>query len=200
MTGRFQWAREGAPLHRHDRVVLGFADGTLRYRNMRRLGGVWLARSSDEVDGITGALGPDALEVDGEAFGRLLAGRRGGLKATLMNQRVIAGIGNELSDEILWQARLHPSRGVPSLDPRGIRDLHRVVQRVIVASNRHGRIPRKRTWISSQRGGRSPRCPRCRGEVRRSRIAVRGSPLPIHSLCSELPQHPEQPIKNTVRI
>jgi formamidopyrimidine-DNA glycosylase len=174
MTGRFNWAREG-PLHRHDRVVLRFADGTLRYRNMRKLGGVWLARSAGEVDGITGQLGPDALDLDREAFVRLLAARRGGLKATLMNQRVIAGIGNELSDEVLWQARLHPSRGVASLDDRGIRRLHRIVRRVIVASNRHGRIPRKRTWISSQRGVGSPSCPRCGAELRRSRIVGRTS-------------------------
>ena len=174
MTGRCNWAREG-PLHRHDRVVLRFADGTLRYRNMRKLGGVWVAPSAGEVDGITGPLGPDALDVDRESFARLLAGRRGGLKATLMNQRVIAGIGNELSDEILWQARLHPSRGVRSLDVRRTRALHRVIRRVIAESNRHGHIPRKRTWISSQRGVRSPRCPRCRGELRRSRIAGRSS-------------------------
>jgi formamidopyrimidine-DNA glycosylase len=142
---------------------------------MRKLGGVWLARRPSDVEGITGPLGPDAFEVDGDDFARLLDGRRGGLKATLMNQRVIAGIGNELSDEILWQARLHPSCGVRTLDARRTRALYGVVQRVIAASNPHGRIPRKRSWISSQRGVRSPTCPRCRGDLRRSRIAGRTS-------------------------
>lgn len=175
MTGRFQWDGAGHPYHRHDRVVLGFADGTLRYRNMRKLGGVWMARDEDEVEAITGPLGPDALDVDAEAFEDLLAGRRGGAKATLMNQRLIAGIGNELSDEILWQARIGPARPVPTLDPRRRRALHRAMRRVIAESNRHGRIPRKRGWISSQRGVASPRCPRCRRGLRRSRIAGRTS-------------------------
>jgi formamidopyrimidine-DNA glycosylase len=176
MTGGLKWAgdkraRDGR--HRHDRMILLLDGGELRYRNMRKLGGVWVAREESEIDEITGELGPDAQDLARDEFEQLLSGRRGGLKAALMNQRLLAGIGNELSDEILWHARLDPSRPVSSLDDGERKALHRDMQRVIRESNRRGHIPRKRSWISSQRGRRDPSCPRCRGEVRRSRIAGR---------------------------
>jgi formamidopyrimidine-DNA glycosylase len=176
MTGGLRWAggeRAGDGMHRHDRVILQLDGGELRYRNMRKLGGIWVARDDKELEGITGDLGPDAQGVGFDELDELLSGRRGGLKATLMNQRLLAGIGNELSDEILWHARLNPSRSVSSLDDRDRRILHREMQRVIRESNPHGRIPRKRSWITSQRGRDAPVCPRCGGDLCRSRIAGR---------------------------
>lgn len=175
MTGRFAWSGRRSQDHRHDRVIFQFGDARLRYRNMRKLGGVWLARHRAEIDRITGPLGPDALEIDGEIFEELLSGRRGGVKAALMNQELIAGIGNELSDEILWQARIHPSRRLVTVDRRQRRKLHRTMQRALRESIRHGRIPRKPSWITSQRGRRDPVCPRCGWEVRRSAVAGRTS-------------------------
>jgi formamidopyrimidine-DNA glycosylase len=175
MTGRFAWSGSPHENHRHDRVILELGDGRLRYRNMRKLGGVWLARDGSEIDRIIGALGPDALEVDRERLEELLSGRRGGVKAALMNQRLLAGIGNELSDEILWQARIRPSRLISSLDERERDKLHPTMRRVLRESCRHGRIPRKRSWITSQRGRADPVCPRCRGEARRSQVAGRTS-------------------------
>ena len=176
MTGGLKWSRDdGEALHRHDRVILRLDGGELRYRDMRKLGGVWLARNRKEVDRATGPLGPDALAVDRAQLDELLSGRRGGVKAALMSQRLVAGIGNELSDEILWQARIRPSRLLSSLDERERRELHRTMQRVLHESCRHARIPRKRSWITSQRGRRDPTCPRCRGEVRRSQVAGRTS-------------------------
>ncbi len=53
-------------------------------------------------------LGPDALNVDGETLREILASSRGIVKSTLMNQRLIAGIGNIYSDEILFQSAIHP--------------------------------------------------------------------------------------------
>jgi formamidopyrimidine-DNA glycosylase len=175
MTGGLRWTTKPNGDHRHDRVILELEGGSLRYRNMRKLGGVWLARDEGAAERITGSLGPDAMEVDGKRFDELLAGRRGGVKSALMNQRVLAGIGNELSDEILWQARIRPTRALSSLDDRERSALHRAMHRVLKESNRHGRIPRKRTWITSQRGVKAPTCPRCRGEVRRSKVAGRTS-------------------------
>jgi len=174
MTGGLRWAasRREAP-HPHDRVIFHLRGGELRYRNMRKLGGIWLARSGQSLDEITGPLGPDAQSLSRGDLEHLLGRRRGGLKATLMNQRAIAGIGNELSDEILWQARLNPRRRVSTLRGRDLDRLHRTMHDVIATSNRHGLIPRKRGWISSQRGVRDPRCPRCRRGLRRETVAGR---------------------------
>ena len=176
MTGGLHWSgRDGEGPHRHDRLVFITPNGEMRYRNMRMLGGAWLARDERELEGIVGALGPDAADLDPDELVEVLDGRRGGVKATLMNQRVIAGIGNELSDEILWRARIHPARGVAELRPRKRRDLARVTADVLAASNRHGRIPREAGWLEEQRGRRDARCPRCGRPFRRSRIAGRTS-------------------------
>jgi formamidopyrimidine-DNA glycosylase len=176
MTGLLVWRGGDDPKrHRHDRLVFRFADGELSYRNMRMLGGAWVARDERELDRLVGDLGPDAADLDRERLEELLAGRRGGIKATLMNQRLVAGIGNELSDEILWRAKVHPGRGIATLERRELGALQREMQQVITASMRHGRIPRERSWLEGQRGRRDARCPRCHTELRRSRIAGRTS-------------------------
>jgi formamidopyrimidine-DNA glycosylase len=91
--------------HRHDRVIFVCEGGELRYNNMCRFGGIWLARDSDERDAVTGPLGPDAAGIGRVEFESLLRGRRGSVKAALMDQCLIAGVGNLLSDEITWRAR-----------------------------------------------------------------------------------------------
>ena len=173
MTGGLNWYGKDREAHRHDRALFRFADGTLAYRNMRMLGGLWLARGRGDADRITGALGPDAADLDREDLDELLSGRRGGVKATLMNQRVLSGIGNELSDEVLWQARLAPRRPVQDLGRHKLGNLHRAMREVLIESMRRGRIPRHPDWLTSQRRAREPTCPRCRSRLRRETVAGR---------------------------
>jgi formamidopyrimidine-DNA glycosylase len=175
MTGGFRWTSRGEPEGRFDRMVLEFADGELRYHNMRMLGGVWTARSEAEIERVTGRLGPDAASVGAEQFEEMLRGRRGGIKAALMNQRILAGIGNELSDEILWQARIRPSRAISRIGPRKRRELFEPMRGVLAESIRRGRIPRHPEWLTSQRGARDPICPRCGRRLKRTTVAGRTS-------------------------
>ncbi len=176
MTGGLHWSgTDGADRHRHDRLIFVTGSGEMRYRNMRMLGGAWLARDEAELDRIVGSLGPDAADLGTKELESLLEGRRGGAKATLMNQRVLAGIGNELSDEFLWRARIHPARRLNALGSRKRRELAEAVGEVLAESNRHGRIPREPGWLEEQRGRRDARCPRCGRPLRRSRIAGRTS-------------------------
>jgi formamidopyrimidine-DNA glycosylase len=175
MTGGLRWTSNPDGPGRFDRVVLELDGGELAYHNMRMLGGVWLARSPAEREHVTGILGPDAAEVGREQLEEMLRGRRGGIKAALMNQRMIAGIGNELSDEILWQARVRPSRRVSSLRRRERDALLESMHEVLTESMRHGRIPRLESWLTSQRGVSEPTCPRCDTAMRRTTIAGRTS-------------------------
>jgi formamidopyrimidine-DNA glycosylase len=175
MTGGLRWTSSPDRVGRFDRLVLELDGGELAYHNMRKLGGAWLARSASAIERVTGSLGPDAADVGGEEFEHMLRGRRGGIKAALMNQRMIAGIGNELSDEILWQARVRPSRRVSSLRRRERDALFESMQEVLTESMRHGRIPRLVGWLTSQRGVRDPTCPRCGGALKRTTIAGRTS-------------------------
>jgi formamidopyrimidine-DNA glycosylase len=175
MTGGLHWTGSPDGEDRHDRVIFELDGGELRYRNMRKLGGVWLARDEEGVEGVIGNLGPDAAELSGDEFDELLRGRRGGIKATLMNQRLIAGIGNELSDEILWQARIRPSTRITRLSKRRRAVLYEAMDDVLRESMRRGRIPRHRSWLTSQRGQREPTCPRCGGRIKRTPVAGRTS-------------------------
>lgn len=114
MSGRLLVAGAGDPLARHTHVLLDLDGGPqVRYEDPRTFGEVFLA---DVAPGgaipALGGLGPDALEAlpGPAAFARLLAGHRTPVKARLMDQRVIAGLGNIYSDEALFRARVHPLR------------------------------------------------------------------------------------------
>lgn len=168
MTGDFLWTRDAHP---HDRLVIVFDDGELRYRDMRKFGGVWLARDARGVEALTGHLGPDALAVTRAMLDDLLA-HRAGLKAVLMEQRNIAGLGNLLVDETLWRARLAPVRTASLLRTAQRDVLYKAMRHVLVAWCRDGFIPRKRSWLTGHRH-RGGRCPRCGGALTRSVVAGR---------------------------
>lgn len=102
-----------------DRFAVRFADGgDLRVRDPRRLGGVLI--DPDEA-----ALGPDALGVSLSALRAALARSTAPLKARLMDQTRLAGVGNLVADEALWRAGLAPTRAAGSLTDAEVRRLHR---------------------------------------------------------------------------
>jgi formamidopyrimidine-DNA glycosylase len=174
MTGDLVWSGDEPERHRHDRMILEFAGGgELRYRNMRKLGGVWLAHDREEVDSILGPLGPDALGLDRRRLLELLSKRRGGLKAALMDQTLLAGIGNLLADEILWQARLHPKRTTSSLSDQERSALVSSLRHVVRESIEYDYVPRKRSWLSHVRGRPGAVCPRCGTPLSRATVAGR---------------------------
>lgn len=173
MTGLLHWASPVQERHRHDRVIFVCEGGELRYNNMRRFGGIWLARHDRERDRVTGPLGPDALDLDREQFDRLIDRRRGGIKAALMDQRLIAGVGNLLSDEILWRARVHPATPVSELGGRRRRELDSSLHAAVTESIRYGRVPHGERWLTRVRDAREPVCPRCGTALRRGTIAGR---------------------------
>ena len=173
MTGLLGWGDDPQERHRHDRVIFVCDRGELRYNNMRRFGGVWLAADEREREAVTGPLGPDAREVDRERFEQLIVGRRGAIKAALMDQRLIAGLGNLLSDEILWRARVNPRTPVADLNPRRRGAVYRALHEAVAESVRYGRVPHGQRWLTRVRDDRHPRCPRCGTRLRRGTVAGR---------------------------
>jgi formamidopyrimidine-DNA glycosylase len=158
--------------HRHDRVVFELDRGELRYRNMRKLGGVWLAHDRPEATRVLASLGPDALGVDRRAFRHLLEQRRGGVKAALMDQRFLAGVGNLLADEILWQARLHPARRIERFARDERERLFDAFRKVVRTwAERFHDVPRR--WLIQVRGQPGARCPRCHTALERTVVAGR---------------------------
>jgi formamidopyrimidine-DNA glycosylase len=102
-----------------DRFAISFrGGGELRMRDPRRLGGV-------EMDPDEAALGEDARGIAAAALARALAGSKTALKARLMDQSRVAGVGNLIADEALWRAGLDPTRAAGSLTSAEQRRLHR---------------------------------------------------------------------------
>src|SRR5206468_7393996 len=102
-----------------DRFTLRFdGGGDLRVRDPRRLGGV-------ELDPDESRLGPDVGSLRPAALAAALAGSEAPLKARLLDQGRLAGIGNLIADETLWRAGLSPVRPAGSLTPNELRRLHR---------------------------------------------------------------------------
>jgi formamidopyrimidine-DNA glycosylase len=175
MTGDLIWSEDEPQRHRHDRLTIRFDDGhELRYRNMRKLGGVWLAHDAAEEMAVLGPLGPDALTIGRREFLDLLGHRRGGVKAALMDQTFVAGIGNIIADEVLWHARIHPRRTIESMTEEERRRLFGEVHKILrEAVDGYDYIPRKRSWLSGVRGLPGARCPRCGSPLDRTMAAGR---------------------------
>ena len=172
MTGRLHWSSAGER-HPHDRIVLRLAGGELRYRNMRRFGAVHVARGDDQIHAATGGLGPDALDVTREEFHELLARRRRTLKAALMDQSVIAGLGNLLVDEISWRARINPRVRLERVGAQRRDRIYDCMTTVLRESIPRGRIPPEPGWLTGARDDRPGECPRCGGELKRAPVAGR---------------------------
>lgn len=100
------------------RFEVRFADGgTLTMADPRRLGGV-------ELDPDESRLGPDALAITRSELRAALSGSAVALKARLLDQSRVAGIGNLIADEVLWRAGLAPARPAGEMGPRALRRLH----------------------------------------------------------------------------
>jgi formamidopyrimidine-DNA glycosylase len=173
MTGGLRWVPRGAPADRFDRVSFVTHAGELRFEDMRKLQGITLARDDDQVRRMIGALGPDALSVRPAHLARLLRDRRGAIKALLINQQVIAGLGNLLADEILWRARINPRRPPRDLSDMEQRALHAQMRRVLRASLAASDVPARASWLTGVRDQPDARCPRCGAPLSRGTIGGR---------------------------
>jgi len=147
-----------------DRFALEFAGGgRLALRDKRRLGRAVLAPDFSHI-------GPDAAEVGRDTFRARVGRGTAPLKARLLDQGVIAGVGNLLADEILWRARLSPRRAAGELSAAELDRLRRAVRAATRDAIARGGAHTGR--INPQRvpGGR---CPRCGTALERATIAGR---------------------------
>ena len=168
MTGSLEYLEPAGKDVSYGRVRLDFKDGSLAYVNRRMLGRVGLADDADAFVAAEG-LGPDALDrsFDLATLSAALDGRRE-VKAVLMDQSVVAGIGNLYADEILFQARLHPRTPGRNLGKAKRKSLFEKIKEVLQTAIDCGagaeqlleRLPKG--WLLPQRheGGSCPRCGR----------------------------------------
>lgn len=158
---RYATNRDNLAWHR---FALHFVDGgTLTLRDPRRLGAVELNPDEDR-------LGVDAFEITPAQLRATLGGRRAPLKAVLMDQSGIAGLGNLLVDEILWRARLDPTRPAGSLEPVEVTRLLRAVRSTLRVLGRRGGSHTGDLMAARQPGGF---CPRDGAPLRRATVGGR---------------------------
>lgn len=174
MTGFLRALGPEDPEPDHVRLAFHFEDGgRLVYACQRKLGRVGLAEAPEELARERG-LGPDALALDGPAFLERLEGRTGRVKPTLMNQSVMAGVGNVYSDEALFQTGLHPERSVDELAEERRLDLQGTLHAVLETAIDIEVTGFPDDWLLPHREEGAP-CPRCGGEVRRLRVSGRSA-------------------------
>lgn len=188
MTGRLALMAEGDPRLREDHVRARFAlaDGNyLVFTDARKFGRIWLAQ---DVAQVLGKLGPEPFDwhFTAQQLGERLSLRRAAIKALLLDQSIIAGLGNIYADEALHLAGIHPLRPGASLTPDEINCLHAAIRSVLVESIaargtmlRDYRTPygpdgayKSRLRVYGQPG--RP-CPRCATPIERIRVAQRST-------------------------
>jgi formamidopyrimidine-DNA glycosylase len=188
MTGSFLLTPEGTA-DPHRRAVVTLDDGSdVAYRDVRRFG-TWLLLEPDEVEAYVDArVGREPL---GDAYkakhlAEKLAGRKAPVKAAILDQRTVAGVGNIYADEALWRARIHPLTPAAALGPDEVSALYRGIRAALQAGiRRQGSTLRDYRMPDGSEGGAQHEfkvygrggepCDRCGTPIDKIRVAGRGT-------------------------
>ncbi|MEJ2509447.1 MAG: DNA-formamidopyrimidine glycosylase family protein [Gammaproteobacteria bacterium] len=176
MTGHLEYSRDPGPAPEYTVMTVEFEDDSrLFYVAPRKLGHIAFAET---VEGFIDrhGLGPDALSLDLEDFRQLAGAHHSAAKSFLMNQNVIAGVGNVYADEVLFQAKVHPAQRIDQLDRETLTELHRQLGRVLEAAIEAKADPDAMpdSFLLPHRaeGGQ---CPRCRSPLKQQRVNGRAT-------------------------
>jgi formamidopyrimidine-DNA glycosylase len=172
--------------HCHLEILLAGTDRKLVYRDVRKFGRLELLSGSRVEFLRDRRLGPDALSIRYETLYESLRRTGRGLKAALLDQRLLAGLGNIYTDEVLFRERLSPLRRSDSLSRRRVRSLAGSIRAVLRAAlRRRGTSLSDYVDPSGRRGGfqfvlqaygrEGEACPRCGAAIVRTRVASRGT-------------------------
>ena len=191
MTGNLLHVGAGTPraADPHRRAVVRLDDGSdVVYRDVRRFG-TWLLAEPDEVEPyLATRLGgePLAAAFTAKRLSEALANRRAPVKAAILDQRRIAGVGNIYADEALWRARIHPQQAAGDLGLDELRALHRGIRAALKAgielqgaTLRDYRTPDGGSGRMQHEfkvyGREGEPCPRCGRPIEKIRAAGRGT-------------------------
>jgi formamidopyrimidine-DNA glycosylase len=131
MTGQIAPRPADEPREKHTHVCLLLDDGReLRYTDARRFGRIAYLTEAPLAEELMG-FGADPLEVSDEEFAGRIRGRRARIKALLLDQSVLRGVGNIYADESLWRAKIHPARLGAQLSKEQAKMLRRVLQEIL---------------------------------------------------------------------
>jgi formamidopyrimidine-DNA glycosylase len=174
MTASLKYLKSDEQTPPHARVLFRFKKNRrLAFDDPRQFGQIGLLKDVDEFL-TTRAVGPDALKITFYRFKDVFKRPRGAVKAVLLNQKLIAGIGNIYADEILFRARIHPATQTSAFKQKAIAKLFRatrdILKKAIEAKANADRMPN--SWLLPHRG-RGGKCPRCRRQLKSTTIGGR---------------------------
>jgi formamidopyrimidine-DNA glycosylase len=186
MTGQLTLRERGYPVAPHTHGFFALDDGReLRYTDIRRFGRIRLVGASLAA-GFRSLLGSEPLEITLEEFRARFGGRRARIKALLLDQGVLRGLGNIYTDESLFRARIHPARLASKLTESQMAALYHAVREILTAAIRlrgssisdyvdseGNRGEFQRLHRVYQREGKP--CVRCAAKIRRVIVAGRSS-------------------------
>jgi formamidopyrimidine-DNA glycosylase len=200
MTGQFTVVRATEPEPDHLHLVFALDDGTeLRLRDQRRFGSAEYFADRSALDAeMNGELGPEPFGLDAEYFRDAVRASARPLKAILLDQKVVAGVGNIYADEALFRARLHPNRAGRLVKPEECDRLRGAVEAILRrAIESRGSTIRDYVGGSGLRGGFQDEfavygrtgepCRACGAAIECVRLAGRGS-----HYCPECQKHSPQ--------
>jgi formamidopyrimidine-DNA glycosylase len=186
MTGQLAPSPAAQPCEKHTHVCMLLDDGReLRYTDPRRFGRMAYLAEAALAEELT-AFGADPLEVSAEEFAARIRSRNARIKALLLDQTVLRGVGNIYADESLWRAKIHPTRLGASLSKQQAETLRKVLldilRKAIVmrgssisdfldANGEPGEYQRHHRAYGREGNG----CYRCRTAIRRAIVAGRSS-------------------------
>jgi formamidopyrimidine-DNA glycosylase len=186
MTGRLGVRSPDEVVVPHTHGFFELDDGNeLRYTDIRRFGRILLVAGSGLAE-FQRHLGDDALSVSAAEFSRQVQRRRTRIKAFLLDQKALRGMGNIYADESLWRARIHPARLAANLSAQEITRLHQAMQQILRAAIKLGGssisdfldVEGKRGSYQVRHrvyGREGEKCSRCGAAIERIIVAGRSS-------------------------
>lgn len=203
MTGGLFHRRAGEPSDKHNHLVINFTDNKtqLCYNDQRKFGRIRKRKTVNrkqttdnrklltvncELFSELARLGCEPLEISVDDFVELVSNRKGRIKPLLLNQTIIAGIGNIYSDEALFEARIHPLTPANRISKPKLKKLHKAIQKILKKAIRAGgssvdnytNLQGERGFFQLEHkvyGREGEKCKRCGTKIRRIRITQRST-------------------------
>ena len=178
MTGFLKYFKNESEASKHIRILFNFSNGyKLAYDCQRKFGKVTISKSIDEfIKEKKLGIDPLSNELTLKNFTEILKKKTGNIKGALLNQKTFAGIGNLYSDEILFQADIHPASTVSKLSTDDLKAIYKSMKSVLkkAVKNKADFENYPDSWLILYRKD-GENCPKCSGKIKHKTISGRTS-------------------------
>lgn len=181
MSGSFDVVSKDLPIGAHDRVLLYLDnDKSIRFSDPRKFGRIYLCRDPQEIVGKLG-IEPLSDECTVSFLTQILQRHRGSIKPLLLNQSVLAGIGNIYADEVLWKSNIHPLTSAARIPTKHIEALHANIKSTLttaitLAGTDFGDgVVDGGMYVPSVYGREDEPCERCSTPIKKIIVGQRGT-------------------------